>query len=627
MRWNTRCLVAAAFLCLQVVGCGSPLTVEKLEPTSAYQRLTRSALTGDRLSETTLTVLRRHDLADLHDSSPTDAIAALHTQVVGHPEAWPDLFALAELSYLAARKEASAPRYMAAALYAYAFLFPDGVGDRPSAYDPRFREACDLYNLALSAALEPAGGGEVVVQPGRYQLPFGSLDITLDHDSFEWGGRELTGFMPTGALEVQGMQNEYRTSGIGAPMAARISTPQSPVQGFQVAPRLRIPTTMFLRIPSPRRQLASGNVRGTLEVFNIFDSGYVERGDRHVPLEYDQTSARAVSLVETTMWENEYRGFLLGDLLSSSSTRLVSIEPHKRGRMPVVLIHGTASSPFRWADMVNDLLEDPRIRDNFEFWVFSYETGNPIPHSALLLREALQQAVASLGGQAADPALGHIVLIGHSQGGLLAKLMVIDPGDQLWNGLSNRPLEQLRLDSDSRTLIRRALFPVPLKQADRVIFIATPQRGSYVAAFSLAHLAARLVTLPLSVSKAGAEIFKGNADALRFDPSTTGLGSIYGMTPGNPFIKALAAIPVAPGVHVHSIIPVQGDGPVALGDDGVVKYESAHIEPFDSEKIVRSSHSAQSNPATIEEVRRILLLQLADACPLDRCRSAIVSTR
>jgi hypothetical protein len=277
--------------------------------------------------------------------------------------------------------------------------------------------------------------------------------------------------------------------------------------------------------------------------------------------------------------------------------------------------------------MVNDLLEDARIRDNFEFWIFSYETGNPIPHSALLLREALEQAIVSLGGQAADPALGHIVLIGHSQGGLLAKLVVIDPGDHLWNGLSRRPLDQLRLDPDSRVLIQRALFPTPLKQVDRVVFIATPQRGSYVAAFSIAHLAARLVTLPLSVSKAGTELFKGNADALRFDPSTTGLGSIYGMTPGNPFIQALAAVPITPGVHVHSIIPVQGDGPVALGDDGVVKYESAHIEPVDSEKIVRSGHSAQSNPATIEEVRRILLLQLANACPLDHCRGTVVSTR
>jgi hypothetical protein len=35
----------------------------------------------------------------------------------------------------------------------------------------------------------------------------------------------------------------------------------------------------------------------------------------------------------------------------------------------------------------------------------------------------------------------------------------------------------------------------------------------------------------------------------------------------------------------------------------------------ESELVVRSSHSVQSNSAAIEKVRRILLLQLAEPCP------------
>ena len=80
-------------------------------------------------------------------------------------------------------------------------------------------------------------------------------------------------------------------------------------------------------------------------------------------------------------------------------------------------MHGTASSPFRWADMVNDLLEDKEIRDHYEFWFFTYNTGNPIPISANVLRHSLEDAVKSLGGVQADPALGRMVVIGHSQGG------------------------------------------------------------------------------------------------------------------------------------------------------------------------------------------------------------------
>jgi hypothetical protein len=43
----------------------------------------------------------------------------------------------------------------------------------------------------------------------------------------------------------------------------------------------------------------------------------------------------------------------------------------------------------------------------------------------------------------------------------------------------------------------------------------------------------------------------------------------------------------------------------------VVKYTSAHVAGVESELVVRSGHSCQGNPVTIEEVRRILRVHLA----------------
>ena len=63
---------------------------------------------------------------------------------------------------------------------------------------------------------------------------------------------------------------------------------------------------------------------------------------------------------------------------------------------------------------------------------------------------------------------------------------------------------------------------------------------------------------------------------------------------------------IAPGVTTHSIIAVQGTGDLSALNDGVVRYQSAHLEGVESEKIVQSSHSMQSQPDTILEVRRIL---------------------
>ena len=181
-------------------------------------------------------------------------------------------------------------------------------------------------------------------------------------------------------------------------------------------------------------------------------------------------------------------------------------------------MHGTASSAGRWADMVNDLSSDPEIRDRFEFWFFSYETGNPIPYSALQLRQALEQAVAALDPAGQDAALRDMVIIGHSQGGLLAKMTAIDTGSRLWDGISRKPLDELKLQPETRELLRQSLFLEPEPFVGRVIFIATPHRGSYLAEYSFGRFIPELVRLPFNLMRATGDLLTNNPDAFRFDP-------------------------------------------------------------------------------------------------------------
>ncbi len=87
------------------------------------------------------------------------------------------------------------------------------------------------------------------------------------------------------------------------------------------------------------------------------------------------------------------------------------------------------------------------------------------------------------------------------------------------------------------------------------------------------------------------------------------------MRPGSPFLQALAATPIAPGIAAHSIIPVTGAGPGPNASDGVVTYRSAHIDGVESELVIPfAGHSAQGHPMTVEEVRRILLAHAAAVC-------------
>jgi pimeloyl-ACP methyl ester carboxylesterase len=524
------------------------------------------------------------------------------------------LFALAEMSFLQALSPGQQPQALAAAVYAYAFLFPEDPHHRPSCFDPRVRTACDIYNRSLIRAFAAADHTRLDVQTGRYPLSFGSLDVTFEQAGARWGDHLLSHFTPADELRITGLQMRYRRPGIGASLAAD-ATPQVQEKDFPVAPNVKVPVTALLRVEIAGHSLAEGHLHGRLEIYPAFEPSDVTIAGQVVPLEADTSTAFAVSLSDPQVWESELAGFFDGNFFHRTAAQLVGLEPYRRGQIPVVFIHGTGSSAGRWADLINDLQSDPVLREGYQFWSFSYATGNPTAFSAAQLREALDAAVHTLDPHGQDPALHQIVLIGHSQGGLLAKWVTIESGFRLWATFSDKPPEALRLAAPSRAFLRQVFFVTPVPAVRRVIFLATPHHGSFVADSPIGQFLARFVTPRAPIMAALRDLTEDNPADLRFDPRSTRFGSVWSMTPANPLLQALAAIPVAPTVAAHSIIAVQGDGPVETGDDGVVTYQSAHIPEAVSELVVRAGHSVQSEPETVREVRRILLLHLAEVCP------------
>ena len=210
-----------------------------------------------------------------------------------------------------------------------------------------------------------------------------------------------------------------------------------------------------------------------------------------------------------------------------------------------------------------------------------------------------------------DPALRQMVVIGHSQGGLLTKMTVVNSGSRFWDARFDVPFEQVDVSAETKDLLRRSMFVEPLPFVTEVIFICTPHRGSYLTENILGKIGRRLVNFPATLTKASIEMVKlnpGVAARTAWHLPT----AIDNMDWSNPFLKTLASLPIAPGVEAHSIVAVQGDGPPEKGDDGVVKYTSAHIDGVESELIVRSGHSTQAVPETIEEVRRLLYAHLKE---------------
>ena len=122
---------------------------------------------------------------------------------------------------------------------------------------------------------------------------------------------------------------------------------------------------------------------------------------------------------------------------------LAPVSPYVRGKTPVVFVHGLWARPSSWRPMIEALAADPAIDGRFQFWTFGYSTGNPIPYSAYLLRRDLDEARRRLDPGRTDPALDRMVLVGHSMGGLLCKMVAVDPGDRLWRAVSDRPVGEL----------------------------------------------------------------------------------------------------------------------------------------------------------------------------------------
>jgi pimeloyl-ACP methyl ester carboxylesterase len=606
----------AVALLVLVVACGTPVGVKLRNPRDVHRDLVRNVLSSDEPSAPTKNILYRRSLTERFDADPAGAIKELHEIAVGPRGVRSDLFALAELCFLQGEETRQHAYHLAAAIYANAFLAPSDPKQRVEPIDPRLRAAADIYNRGVAQGFETVRG-EFTPRAGSWQLPFGTLDVDFDPQELVWGQRKLVRFVPVAELEVKGIPTRYRAPGIGAPLAAA-TEPLDPATGFDdfVEPWIRVPITALLRIRDPQAQLATGHVsaRLTLERAQEFPRVKIAHG-RTVPLEVETTASLALTLAESPIWAQEIGGFFQRAGLVNEKTRLAALMPYRPGRVPIVLVHGTASSPGRWAQMINELTNDRRIGPYVTFWLFMYDTGNPIPYSAMLLRESLAKAIARLDPDGRDPALRRMIVIGHSQGGLLTKMTVVDSGDRFWTNISDAPFDTIDLDPEQRDLARRALFIEPLPFVRRVIFLSTPQRGSYVAGSWIAQQVARLITMPLDLTRVATDMLRRNPKLRRSSQPTRLQTSVDQMTPGNPFIKTLADLPIAPGVSVHSIVAVQGEAPYDDLDDGVVEYRSAHLENATSELVVHSGHSCQDDPHTIDEVRRIVAEHLAEVPP------------
>ena len=605
------------FLAALCAGCATPVGTSRVGLREVYREMTVVALNARKPSYQTVVVLHRYDLSERFEKDPAGVLALVHEKALLKNDRRDLRFALAELCFLygdqlwesndPVEHRLAADYFLMSAAYAAIYLFGESREGPPNPYGRHFREACDFYNRALGKGLATGEGGQLELRSAVRELPIGRMTLSVKADTLSWPIDGFETFLLADDYSVHGLTVRNRTPGLGVPLIAVLrSEPGSP-------PMLPVPITVVLRFSGKKAgDLAHSTARATLELYSAYEETSVQVDGRSVPLETDSTAPLAYGLSDSSLWRAGPRRFL--GLEKPVTPGLTLFKPYQRGCIPVVFVHGTASSPVWWAEMLNTLRTDPVLRMRCQFWFFRYNSSSPIVVSASALRKALSDMLGKLDPEGKDPALRQMVVIGHSQGGLLTKMTAVSTGDRLWRSISERPVEELQAKPEVKELVRRYMFLEPLPFVRRVVFISTPHRGSFLAKGWIRNLLRRLVRLPGDIIRTTTELLTIQDEVrLPFDAKIKRFTSVDSMSPTNPVMLALAEIPVSAGVKAHSIIAVKGEGDPTKGDDGVVAYTSAHLEGVASEFIVQSEHSSQGNPLTIEEVRRILLEHLGRA--------------
>jgi pimeloyl-ACP methyl ester carboxylesterase len=288
------------------------------------------------------------------------------------------------------------------------------------------------------------------------------------------------------------------------------------------------------------------------------------------------------------------------------------MEPYDPQKEPLIMIHGLLSTPLAWAALSNDLWADATVRRRYQIWHFLYNTSAPALYASRQLRQQLRQVRQLLDPTGRHPALQRTTLLTHSMGGLVGKALALEPGDAFWRAAFTVPPEQLRLTPDERAQLNDAFDWRADPTIHRIIFIATPHRGSDFADNVIGRVGSWFTRPPDHFRTFYESVSARNPGVFTPEYAQLGRGrldSVNALSPRQPTLRILAELPFAHPVQLHSIIGDRGrPGPLQQSSDGIVPYTSSHLDGVVSEKIVPAGHSAFRHPEAIQEIRRILSL-------------------
>lgn len=546
---------------------------------------------------------------------------------------------------------------VATARYAYAYLFATARTPEQRVFEARQQQVLQYYNRAVEAIAQAAfeaGGGEA----GATALQVGGLQLGIALHGYEASEIQQTpeALLASDTLGFANLRAVYRRDGFGTGLvavfprrhrskaiaddgaAAAAPTKTLPTDGHAAASAVSrgggaavadaqdadagqdvpyrdtryLPVTATLRFEGDGLDAVLASARASMDVYNPYRIESETIAGRKVPLAANYSAAYGVWLARSELARLSLTSLLRPKQARAFKPRVYLNQPYDPNKRVIVLIHGLASSPEAWVNLANELLGDETLRRRYQLWQVFYPTNLGMLSNRAAIESALRQTFAHYDPQGDDVASHDAVLVGHSMGGVIGRLLLSDSGSQVLDAslapFDAKVAQRLRDDPAVREL---TVFQ-PMPQFGRAVFMASPQRGAVVTDGWPLRMVRKLIRLPFDVLRETAELIQRNdVDSAELER----IGFRKGRPPTGPddlspnslFMRSTRDLAIEPGLPYHVIVAQRDPKlPLAQSSDGVVPYQSAHLEGAVSEKVVESGHSVQETPQAIAELRRIL---------------------
>jgi hypothetical protein len=322
----------------------------------------------------------------------------------------------------------------------------------------------------------------------------------------------------------------------------------------------------------------------------------------------DDLSAPYAQLIEHSNLRRLGWWGLIGGTAVGHRAGVFLLDDYDPTKTPIIMIHGLASSPRIWARLSNAIMGDPQLHKRYQIWHVVYQTNAPLLIERYRVQTYLDTTWKRVDPDGTAPARKGDVLIGHSLGGVIARLLCAQSVPALWSAAFTVPFESLHDNDQDLALLRDIFEFAPYPGIDEEIFMAAPQHGSPAAGYWYGRIAQSLAWEEVPELAGLRRVAKENPNAIQIellrDFRLGHLSSLTSLLPDEPVTKVDSQLLPVAGVRYHTIAGVlPGRKPPG---DGFVPLSSALIPGAASTLIVQSDHQVPNNAQAIAAVLDIL---------------------